>query len=116
MSVVGISSEAFKECGVLTSVIIPNSVTSIGEQVFQSCSSLTSVTIGRGVTSIGRYAFLACSSLTDIYCYAENVPSTDGEAFWNSSYKSATLHVLAGSVDAYKAAEPWKNFKSIVAL
>ncbi len=28
----------------------------------------------------------------------------------------ATLHVPAESVNAYKAADPWKNFKEIVAL
>lgn len=83
---------------------------------FDSCTNLTSVTIGCGVTSIGKSAFNGCSSLTNVYCYAENVPSTSSSTFNNSSISSAILHVPAGSVSAYKAAEPWKNFKSIVAL
>ena len=45
MSVVGISSEAFKECSVLTSVIIPNSVTTIGTSAFSFCSSRSFVAL-----------------------------------------------------------------------
>jgi hypothetical protein len=55
-------------------------------------------------------------TLLDVYCYAENVPSTHSDAFKRSPNDYATLHVPAGSVDAYKAAVPWKNFKDIVPL
>ena len=114
-SVTSIDYYAFSGCSNLTSVIIPNGVTSIDYCAFSGCSGLTSVTIGSGVKSIGEYAFSGCSSLTDVYCLAENVPNSSF-AFDNSSFASATLHVPAGSVEAYKAKEPWKRFKSIVAI
>ncbi len=66
MNVVEIGERAFKDCSVLTSVTIPNSVTSISRQAFDSSISLTSVTIPESVTSIGNYAFEDCSSLTSI--------------------------------------------------
>ena len=91
-------------------------VLSIGSDAFDSCYILTSITIPNSVTSIGYWAFYNCSSLTNVYCYAENVPRTSSSTFNNSSISSAILHVPAGSVNAYKAAEPWKSFKSIVAL
>jgi hypothetical protein len=62
------------------------------------------------------YAFTLCQELTDVYCYAVNVPNTNVNAFNSSLIEYATLHVPAQSIDAYKAAEPWKNFKEIVAL
>ena len=96
--------------------IIGNSVTSIGNYAFRDCSSLTSITIPASVTSIGDSAFSSCSSLTDVYCYADNVPSTNSYAFYETPISSATLHVPAASVDAYKAASPWSGFGSIVAI
>ena len=63
-----------------------------------------------------KWAFEACSGLLNVYCYAEKVPSTPGSVFNKSNINNATLHVPAGSIEAYKAAEPWKNFKNIVGL
>ena len=86
---------------------------------------MTSITIGSGVNTIGTQAFANCLELTDVYCYAENVPNmrlTDylsifyTDAFYGSLIEYATLHVPTTSIDAYKAKEPWKNFKSIVGL
>lgn len=45
---------AFKECTLLTSVTIPDSVTIIGNSVFYKCDALESLIIGSGVTSIGN--------------------------------------------------------------
>ena len=122
-SVTSIGEYAFADCTGLTSITIPNSVIRIGNYAFGRCSGLTSITIGSGVTSIGMYAFSDCSNLTDVYCYAENVPTDIGiyydygiDAFGSSPIGSVTLHVPAGSVDAYKAQAPWKYFESIVAI
>jgi surface protein len=104
----------FYYCSNLTSITMPNSVTNIGNYAFSRCSVLTSVTIGSRIESIGTQAFTFCTKLTDVYCYAINVPNTDTNAFKYSSIENATLHVPAASVDAYKAVEPWKNFKEIL--
>jgi hypothetical protein len=73
-----------------------------------------SVIIPSSVTTIGYEAFSSCPELTDVYCCAEAVPSTASNAFQDSYIDYATLHVPATSIEAYKAAEPWKNFKNIV--
>ena len=95
---------------------IPNSVTNIGNCAFWGCSNLTSISIPNSVTSIGSEAFEDCLNLNDVYCYADNVPNTSSYAFYNSNIYNATLHVPNGSIDTYKAMEPWKNFKNIVEM
>ena len=115
-SVTSIGNAAFQSCFALTSVTIPNSVTSIGDFAFSSCSSLTSITIGSGVNYIGSLAFAYCSNRTDVYCYAENIPNTNTDAFDGSYPEKATLHVPDASLQAYKTTDPWSSFGMIAGL
>ena len=115
-SVTIIKSNAFNDCSGLTSITIHRNVTEIGGYAFNGCSSATSVTIGSKVKSIGHWAFAGCKELLDVYCYVENVPEVQKTTFNNTKTENITLHVPATSVSAYKAAEPWRNFKKIVAL
>ena len=115
-SVTSIGDEAFYRCSGLTSVIIPNSVTNIGELAFCNCTGLISVTIGSNITEIGYAAFGLLKKLQDVYCLAEQVPTTSTYAFDNSSHSNATLHVPASVVDAYKETAPWREFGTILAI
>jgi hypothetical protein len=115
-SVTTIELSAFSSCQGLTSVIIPNSVKSIGNDAFAYCTGLATITIGSGIKTIGSSAFGACPNLIDVTCYAENAPRTSSDAFKDSYIEYTTLHVPSASVNVYKAAEPWKNFKSIEAF
>ena len=133
-SVTSIGSTAFSNCTSLTSVTIPNSVTSIGGGAFNACTSLTSITIPDGVTSIGNYTFYQCYSLTsvtipdsvtsigvnafsyctslkEVYCKPTTPPAGDSYMFdYNASGRK--IYVPRNSVDAYKAANVWKEYAS----
>ena len=61
-AVTSIGMRAFRDCGNLTSVTIPNTVISIGDYAFAACS-LEDITIPNSVTSIGNSAFEGCISL-----------------------------------------------------
>ena len=64
-------SNAFIDCGELTSIEIPNSVTTIGIAAFENCSKLTSVDIPNGVTTIPLRAFRGCTKLKNV-----NIPNS----------------------------------------
>ena len=127
---------SFCNCTSLYRVKIPGSVTRIGEEVFYRCSNLYSVQIFEGVEAIGysafgecnnisyvilpnsltkidNYAFYNCSKLNEVICFADNVPTTASNVFYNSPIASATLNVPSASVDLYKASAPWKDFARI---
>ena len=111
-----IGKSAFEGCSGLTDLIIPNNVTIIGYSAFKDCRKLSQVTLGSKINSIGSLAFASCQEITDVYCLAENLPSTYTDAFQDSYINYANLHVPTASIDAYRAAEPWKNFGAIMGL
>ena len=67
-SVTSIGYEAFFDCWRLKSVTfgVNSQLTSIGDSAFSGCRNLISIEIPNGVTSIGDYAFDGCHSLTSI--------------------------------------------------
>ena len=114
-SVTSIEGSAFRHCSSLTSINIPEGVISIGASTFSNCVNLISVTIPSSVTSVGYHAFYCCESLKDVYCYAQNVPTTDYKSF-EETPQDITLHVPAGSIERYKRIVPWSFFGKIEAI
>ena len=106
----------FNNCKKLKSVVIPSGITSIGYGVFDSCEAMQSFNLPETINSIGGSAFGQLPNLKHMYCHSTTVPNTRYDVFYNTDLSQATLHVPAASVSAYQAAEPWKNFKEIVAL
>ena len=137
--VTSIGNFAFYRCGGITSVTIPSTVKNIGSSAFENCTNLKSLTLNEGLQVIGGSSFEGCLSLTtltipstvnsilinalkecenlkDVYCFATTVPETDMAAFDKTPTESATLHVSASAIDAYKAIRPWSGFREIVTL
>ena len=96
--------------------VLGENVKKIAYIAFAESDKLTTVTIPANVTCVEDSAFHKCISMTDVYLYAEQVPETGKDVFVDSNYKNATLHVPAASVEAYKNAEQWKDFGTIIAL
>ena len=120
-SVTSIGSSTFQGCTGLTSIIIPNSVTKISDNAFRNCTSLTNINIPNSVTSIGYGAFSSCTSLNDVYSYiTDPTEITMGSSVFYQSpnnYEARTLHVPAGSLEAYQAGTKWSQyFGSIVEM
>ena len=53
---------------------------------------------GSGVKSIGGDAIGSCPNVTDVFCYAEEVPRTDKNAFQGSYIEYATIAFLDAKI------------------
>ncbi len=65
-TITSIEFSAFFRCGRITEITLPKSLKTIGYGAFRFCSGLTNLVIPDGVNSIGELAFLGCSSLETI--------------------------------------------------
>ena len=105
-------------------------VTEIGEGAFENNTNLTSVSIPSSITNIGDKAFKGCSNLKSITVYITTPISlsvlaatrrmmtrADGSSVFDGVDKATCiLYVPEGSVDLYKAAPAWCEFKNILAI
>ena len=57
-------SEAFRNCISLSSVTFPKTLLSIGRTMFADCTGLTSINIRNSLTTIGEDSFINCNFLT----------------------------------------------------
>lgn len=138
-SVTNIGNNAFAGCP-LDTVVLPSSLNVLGDDVFNQLSlssspkylvlndklvatgmgtfanwsDLESIVIGKNVAILGQDCFRADSMVTDITCYASQPPLIY-DATFDGVPDTATVHVLSGSVAAYKSAQYWSRFR-IVAL
>ena len=85
-SVTSIGRFAFCGANRLNSIIIPNNVTSIGDGAFSGCIKIGYVVLGKSVKNINDGSFAQCKELSSVYCLAENVPTTNKDAFYGFSY------------------------------
>ena len=83
LPVLSIANSAFFNNDVIEKVYISLGITTIGADAFSECGSLTSIEIPSSVTDIGNNAFYISTRLT-IYCEVSSKPN--GWAYnWNSS-------------------------------
>jgi hypothetical protein len=111
-----IEERTFYYCTSLLSIEIPSTVNKIGDRAFEECNSLTSIEIGSGIQNINKLAFASCTSLKELYCFAKNVPSTESDSFKDTNIKDVFLYVPSESINSYRNASPWKDFKQVVAI
>jgi hypothetical protein len=127
-----VEKELFRGCEKLVNVSLPSELTTIGENAFRDCKLLPSVELPEGLTSIDNNAFRGTSlslltlpasiqiigekivekcKMQRITCLAVNPP-----VLKKISEKKTTLYVPSSSVEVYKQAKPWKDFKNILPI
>ena len=101
----------FKDCTTVKELRLPDSVTYIGNYTCKGCTSLTYVELPKSLLTVGRWSFTGCDNIKIVVVLAEEPPRIVSEAF--TCYESAVLMVPVGSVDVYKNAPYWNQFKTI---
>lgn len=81
--VVAVGQYAFKDCDLVTDVVIGDNVTTLARQSFADCKMLKNVVFSDSLITIGAEAFRNCSSLKEITIPA-NVENIYGFAFVNT--------------------------------
>ena len=103
-----IEKNAFGGCETLTSINLPEGLKTIGEGAFNECTALKSITIPKKVETIGDNAFQRCTGLKDVTVFW-NTPLTIPPGVFDgiTPPTSVTLHVPAGTGEAYQGNAVW---------
>ena len=120
-SITSIGRLAFSGQQAMTVIDLPENITIIGFNSMTGCDNVKTVTLRGQITEIGEYAFNYYEALTDFTIYAVTPPAIKRNVFIDEYYgrqdlSGLTLHVPAGSLDLYRAAEVWKDFETIVPI
>ena len=99
----------------LKNLVLLNNVVKIEANAFAYCDNLNMLEIPESLVSIGRYAFTqSYSNLMLVKSFAYYPPDILSNVFSNSTYNEGILMVPEESVDYYKDASGWRNFKNII--
>ena len=107
-----IAFDTFYGCASLATVVLPSNLESIGDGAFRNCSSLVSITIPASVQSVDSYAFYDCLSLDSLFMERQTPPVAYDYTF--NTFTNTVLTVPVGAKSAYKSANVWKNFVTIL--
>ena len=100
----------------IINVVLPKGTKYINNNAFNGCAYIQSIKMPATMDHINDDIFVGCSALKDVYCYAEEVPEFIGvndPSTMNDVFANATLHVVYGHEQAYKADAWWKRFSNV---
>lgn len=100
----------------IINVVLPKGTKYINNNAFNGCAYIQSIKMPATMDHINDDIFVGCSALKDVYCYAEEVPEFIGvndPSAMNDVFANATLHVVFGHEQAYKADAWWKRFSNV---
>lgn len=104
----------FANCIYLTGTVeLPKNVARIPGGCFYNCSGITGIVIPENVDIIAAKAFYGCNSIGSIVCESPEPPLLGKDVFHGVNKDNFTVEVPKGSVEKYKNAAGWSDFKRI---
>ena len=107
---------AFDRCWRLSGVVeIPENILAIPGSLFYDCSGLEGVKLHKNVKVIGDNAFTNCFYICSIVCEAKTPPTINSNSFNGVAKDNFTVEVPEASVNLYRNASNWSEFKRFAA-
>ena len=111
-----LGSHAFRDCWRLSGVVeIPENIIAIPSELFCGCTGLEGIKLHKDIEVIEPRAFSSCYGIYSIVCNAKTPPTIDPSSFNGVAKDNFTIEVPEGSVNIYKTASNWSEFKRFAA-
>lgn len=112
---VSLGSSVFWYCSRLSGVVeIPENIVAIPYRLFAGCTNLEGVKLHKDVEVIEASAFENCG-IYSIFCEAKNPPTIVSSSFNGVAKDNFTVEVPEASVNLYRNASNWSEFKRFAA-
>ena len=113
---ISLGSKSFSGCWRLGGVVeIPDNIVAIPSGLFNGCTGLEGVKLHKGIEVIESQAFKNCSGICSIICEAKNPPTISSDSFNGVAKDNFTVEVPEASVNLYRNAGNWREFKRFAA-
>ena len=109
---VGVFGGCYRLSGIIE---FPKNIVAVPQKLFDGCSGIEGVKFHNKVEVIGAQAFYNCTGVYSIICEAKNPPIINSNSFNGVAKDNFTLEVPEASVNLYKNASNWSEFKRIAA-
>ncbi|MBR1415534.1 MAG: fimbrillin family protein [Prevotella sp.] len=111
----GMGYGCFSDTRISGTVTWPKKMVRVPDETFMGCERLSRIVLHDGVTIIDNRAFERCNNLLSIVCDSEEPPLVGNNAFLGVPIRDAIVEVPPQSVESYRKADGWSNFRHIVA-
>ena len=113
---ISLGSSVFSGCWRLSGVVeIPENIVAIPSQLFNNCKNIEGVVLHKDVEVIESQAFANCFYISSIVSKAKNAPTIASNSFSGVAKDNFTVEVPEASIQKYKFASGWSEFKRIEA-
>ena len=111
-----LGNSVFEKCWRLSGIVeFPQNIVAVPQSLFYGCSGIEGLKFHRKMETIGSYAFSGCYGICSIVCESKTPPTINSNSFNGVAKDNFTLEVPEASVNLYKNASNWREFKRIAA-
>lgn len=104
---------AFAQCANLETIRLP-SIVNLSANIFNNSHKISVVELGEACTTVTNSAFSSCKIDLTLIIRTTTPPTLTGTFMLGSGGAVISIRVPAESVDAYKAANNWKNYAPVI--